>query len=395
MSALRFVVVLACLTLTTVAVPTRLRAQPTRADSAAILLEAARQLDSRDQTALARDLIAFMLRHFGDTPASQDAATWWARLRGRTERGHGQVGLTVWNTLFGAWMGVAIPAAAGADQPAPYGAGLLLGAPLGFGITKALTNRYPVTSGQAVATSFASIWGTFQGIGWRSVLDIGDKEQCYYDPNSSYQDCWRYTPDGAPWTAAVIGGLVGMAGGTVISRATDPSAGTATMIQFGTFWGTWFGLAAGVLADAEHDALLRWTLLGGDAGLLGAALTSSQWDVTAGQAWLITAAGLAGGIGGLGIDLLFEVEDEKIAVAIPAVTSATGLLVAAVLTHNGRGNGGGERRLGTVGSLVNVSGGHWSLGLPIPQPTIVNRIDVARSHPTSLGVRVPLLTGSF
>jgi hypothetical protein len=292
-------------------------------------------------------------------------------------------------------MGVAIPAAVGANTPAPYGAGLLLGAPLGFGITKALTNRYPVTSGQAIATSFGSIWGTFQSIGWRSVLDIGEEEQCYYDPYSNYQDCWHHTPDEAPWTAAVIGGLVGMAGGAVISRATDPSTGTATMTQFGAFWGTWFGLAAGVLADAEEDALLTWTLLGGDAGLLGTALTSGQWDVTAGQAWLITAAGLAGGIGGLGLDLLFEVEDDKTAVAIPAVTSAAGLLAAAVLTHNRLSNGSGVGGFSTAGSLVNVTGSEWSLGLPIPQPTLFAGADATRGNRTALGVTVPLLTGNF
>ncbi|KPJ95719.1 MAG: hypothetical protein AMS18_02355, partial [Gemmatimonas sp. SG8_17] len=260
---------------------------------------------------------------------------------------------------------------------------------------KALTNRYPGTSGQATAISFASVWGTFQSIGWRSVLDIGDEAQCYFDPYSNYQDCWRYTPDEAPWTAALIGGLVGIAGGTVISRATDPSAGTATMIQFGALWGTWFGLASGVLADAADDGLLTWTLLGSDAGLLATALTSAQWDVTAGQAWLITAAGLAGGIGGLGLDLLFEVEDDKTAVAIPALTSAAGLLAAAVLTHSRSINGDNGGRFGSLGSLVNLSGSEWSLGLPIPQPTAFNRPDLARSHQTALGVRVPLLTGSF
>jgi hypothetical protein len=395
MSALRLVAVLASLILLTAAVPTHLPAQATRADSAAILLEAARQLDAQGEVGLARDILAILLRHYGDTPASQDAATWWARIRGETERDGGQVGLTVWNTLFGAWLGVAVPAAVGANEPAPYGAGLLLGAPLGFGVTKALTNRYPVTSGQAIATSFGSIWGTFQSVGWRSVLDIGEAEQCYYDPYSNSQHCWHSTPDEAPWTAAVIGGVVGIAGGAVISGATDPSAGTATMIQFGAFWGTWFGLAAGVLADAEDDALLAWTLSGGNAGLLGTALSSGAWDVTQGQAWLITAAGLAGGIGGLGLDLLFEVKEAKTAVAIPAVTSAAGLLASTVLTRSRHSNGGDDGRFGTVGSLVNVSGSEWSLGLPIPQPTIFNRADAARSHQTVLGVRVPLLTGNF
>ncbi len=369
-----------------------LRAQVTRADSAAVLLNVAQQLDAEGDSNLAREVLAVLLRYFGGTPAARDAEVWLNELRAVKAEGSGRIGLTVWNTVFGAWLGVAVPAAFGAEDAAPYGAGLLIGAPLGFFGTRGITAKTPVTAGQAVATSFGSIWGTFQGMGWRAVLEIGSEEQCY---DYGYGlECWDSTPDEAPWTAAVVGGLAGLAGGAIIGGATKPSAGTATMVQFGALWGTWYGLALGVLANQEDDALLTWTLLGGNAGLLGTALTSPSWEVTAGQAWLISAAGWAGGVAGLGLDLLLEVEEEETAVAIPAVTSLVGLVTGIALA--GRSGGRDEPGGGFgSGALINLSGSDWSIGMPLPQPTVFKTIDENNRRRTSLGARLPLLVGSF
>jgi hypothetical protein len=373
-----------------------LQAQVSRADSAAVLLDAARNLQADGHNSLARQLLVYIVGRYGETPAAATALEWLQVTRAESDRNSGQAGLIVWNTLYGAWLGVAIPAAFGADSPGPYGAGLLIGAPLGFFGTKAFTTRNPVSSGQAIATSFGSIWGTWQGVGWRAVLDIGSKTytDCW-DTGLGTTECFTYedTPEEAGFTAAVVGGLAGLATGGAVALAKDPTAGDATLVMFGSFWGTWYGLAAGVLAGAEDDALLTWTLVGGDVGLLGSALGTKAWTGTAGRTWLVSASGLAGGLAGLGLDLLMEIDDEKTAVLIPSLTSAVGLVVGLAVTDN-QPDGLGSFDPSAGAALVNLSGGDWRLGMPLPRPTVLKYYEQGRSR-TKLGFHVPLLSGRF
>lgn len=394
MPVLRTILIAALLSLSVGAFRTPLHAQVTRADSAAVLLQVARRLDAQGKTNVAREVLEVLLDYYGGTPAARDADAWLGELRTLKEHGSGRTGLTVWNTLFGAWLGIVVPAAFGADEAGPYGAGLLIGAPLGLFGTRAITAQNPVTSGQAIATSFGSYWGTFQAMGWREVLDIGEREECWYDPYYRQQYCYTDTPDEAPLAAAIVGGLAGIAGGAIIAGATDPSAGTATAVSFGGMWGTWYGLVFGVMADAENDALWASTLLGGNAGLLATALTTSSWDITAGQAWLITAGGWAGGLAGLGVTLLAEVEDEKTGIGVTAAGTTMGLATGLAIALRG-GSARDETHLGQAGALVNLDGRDWTLGLPIPQPAVLNHVDATGGWRATLGIRVPLLAGSF
>jgi hypothetical protein len=360
------------------------------------MLQVARQLDVQGKTGLAREVLAVLMDYYGDTAAAREAAAWLSELRTSQGRGSGRIGLTVWNTLFGAWLGAAIPAAFGADDPGPYGAGLLIGAPLGFFGTRAITAQNPVTAGRATATAFGSIWGTFQAMGWRAVLNIGEEQDCYYDPYDGQTYCYGYrSSDAAPFAAAVLGGLAGLAGGAIVGGATEPSAGTATAVAFGGTWGTWYGVVFGVMAGAEDDALLSWSLLGGNAGLLATALTTPGWEISPGQAWLITAGGIAGGVAGLGVNLLFEVDDTETVIGILAAGTTMGLASGAAVALSGRGRNFDAGRYGAAGALVNLDGNDWTLGLPIPQPAVFRATDLNRGSKTKLGLRVPLLAGRF
>lgn len=395
MSLIRAVISAMAIILAGTAIPSSLHSQVSRADSATVLLRVAQRLEADGETGMARDVLAVLLHYYPDTRAANAAADWLTDLRTVRTRGNGRTGLTVWNTIYGAWLGVAVPTALGATEPAPYGAGLLIGAPLGFFGTRALTQNKSVTSGQAISTAFGSIWGTFQGIGWREVFDIGDTESCWYDEYVGQEYCYESTPEEAPFTAAVIGGLAGLATGAAVSAATDPSAGTATMVQFGALWGTWYGIAAGVLAGAEDEALLAWSLVGGNVGLLGTALSTSSWEMTAGQAWLVTAAGLAGGVAGLGVTFLFNVENAEAGVGITAAGTTAGLVTGLVIVaRNGSSRLESDQFIGG-GALVNLDGSNWSLGLPIPQPALLRRADSPGSTRTAIGMRVPLLAGTF
>jgi len=55
-----------------------------------------------------------------------------------------------------------------------------------------------------------------------------------------------------------------------------------------TLYGVWTGISVDVLADVQNDRLLvMYPLLGMAAGLGGSLYATSQWDVSAGQAWAI------------------------------------------------------------------------------------------------------------
>lgn len=373
-----------------------LRAQVTRTDSAAVLLETARNLRAEGHNTLARQLMIYITGRYGDTPAASVALEWLRTNRAESDRNSGHAGLMVWNTIYGAWLGTAIPAAFGATSPEPYGAGLLIGAPLGFFGTKAFTSGNPVTSGQAIAMAFGSMWGTWQGVGWRSVLDIGTDSytQCY-DVGLGQTECYTHedTPAEAGFTAVVVGGLAGLAAGGAIGFAKNPNAGDATLVMFGSYWGAWYGLAAGVLAGAEDDELLTWTLVGGNVGLLGSALGTKAWNGTAGRTWLVSASGLAGGLAGLGLDLLLEVDNPKTGVFIPSLTSAIGLVAGLAVTGN-EPNDVLDFGPSASGSLLNVNGAKWWVGIPIPRPAVVRSYERGRSH-SKLGFQIPVLAGTF
>ena len=254
--------------------PTSAAAQISRADSAAVLLQAARTFDLEGREGVATALLEYISERFGDTAAGQEAMELLrAAPEERSERAS-QVELMVWSTLYGTWLGVAIPAAFGADDTAPYGLGLLVGAPGGLLAGRAAGKARSMSEGQVRAITLGGTWGTWQGYGWAEVFDLGADETCYGDI------CYVDDPDGETlMKAMILGGVTGIATGAILSRSPIP-AGVATSANFGALWGTWFGVAGGILADVEGDALLGTTLMAGNGGLLGGALLGSAWEIS-------------------------------------------------------------------------------------------------------------------
>jgi hypothetical protein len=163
-------------------------------------------------------------------------------------------------------------------------------------------------------------------------------------------------------------------------------------VNLGSLWGTWFGFGAGVLADREEDGLLAASLLGGNVGLLGTALLAPGWNVTRSRARLISIAGVMGGVAGLGIDLVVQPDDEKVAILIPLTTSALGLLLGASATEDSEDSNASPDPMGEA--FLNLAGGSWRVAMPIPVP--VRRLvddPRGRRHRTSLAVS--LLKASF
>lgn len=360
-------------------------AAQTRADSAAVLLEAARTLQGEGRGAAARELFRFIERRYPDTPAALEARSRLRALPRQSELGTGRTGFLLFNTLYGAFLGVAVPAAAGADDEAPFGAGLLLGAPLGFFGARAFAARHIRTSGQAGVASFATIWGTWQGLGWQRILDVGDRKVC------NEFGCYTESSSTAPWVAMVVGGLAGLGTGWALAATRTVANGTASLVSHSSFWASWFGLAVGRVADLEDDNLLAAVLLAGNAGLLTSLPASQAWQPSPSRIRLITAAGLAGGLAGFGIDLLADVDDDRTALGVAAGASALGLLLGAALTHD---RDDLDQVSGDVTALVSLRDG-VGLALPLPVPGVVrlsDRIGRTRLRPAA---RILVFSATF
>lgn len=373
-----------------------LPAQVTAADTAAVLLGAAQRWDALGDRRMAEALFALIARDYAATPSGAEAARQLETLRSTSRAESGRVELIVWGTVYGAWLGIGIPAMLEAEDAAPYGAGLLLGAPLGFAAAKAYGKGTSMSQGQARVIRWGSIWGSFQGAGWREVLDIGVREETSCDPfNPTICYTYQTESDVAPITASVLGSLAGTVAGAVIARSSDITTGTSTLVEFGSLWGLWYAGATTVLLEVDgEDAELTWLLLGGNAGLLTGALAGTKLDWSAGRVRLASITGVAGLIAGLGLDLLFEVDDEKAVFAIPMATSAIGLGLGVHWTrdYDAKRRDLGER---ASGALFAVRDGGVGLAVPMPTPTWLPTGYDGQRVRREPGVRLRLLEASF
>lgn len=368
--------------------PGDVSAQVAAADSAAVLLDAARDFEVRGRRDVAEALYRLILERYPSSGPAADARSRLAALPAGESTGSGSVELRVWMTLYGAFLGAAVPAAFGADTPEPYGAGLLLGGPAGFLVGRALAARLDLSEGRARAITLGGTWGTWQGFGWQEVFDLGVPQECAFDFCYDSEDSIEET-----FGAMIVGGLAGIGVGTLLS-SHQITEGTASVVNFASLWGSWFGIAGGTLFGLdEDDDLLAATLIGGDVALLASALLASGWNVSRSRARLVSIAGVLGGLGGLGIDLLAEVEDEQTAMGIALAGSIAGLGIGIATT---RGDDPVEQALGpgTDGALLGIRSGRLAFAVPTPVPVMVP-LDVGRRVRWAPALRFELFRAAF
>jgi len=113
------------------ALPQPAAAQRTAADSAAILLAAAVDLQARGELETAQLLHSLILESFPGTAAAESAEARLGVIAKDRSRSGGEIELKVWSALFGLWQGLAIPDAMNAGNTG-YGVGLLAGACYGM-----------------------------------------------------------------------------------------------------------------------------------------------------------------------------------------------------------------------------------------------------------------------
>ncbi|MEX2583649.1 MAG: tetratricopeptide repeat protein [Gemmatimonadota bacterium] len=377
-------------------------------DTAAVLSAVARDLQAQGRAEVAEALLRHILERY---PASAEAEAARLQLAGRvepTERS-GATELYVWGTGYGLWLGIAVPGALGANDPEPFGFGLILGGPGGFLASRALLSDWPITIGQARAITWGGTWGTWQGYGWGEVLDLtSTKTRFSYETcvefNAQTGECLRFDTITGEYeehdtqkvfTSLLAGGLLGVAAGSVVASRTSISPGTATLLSFGSLWGSWAGFALSTIAnqDEKEDGTLLWSLVGGNVGLLSTALVAPSYDISQARARLINIAGVVGLLGGFGVDLIVQPDDAAVVFGIPLATSAAGLLLGASLTRDYDREG---RRAGreepAAHALVVFVDGRFGLGTPAPTPTFLRAGPSAERVP---GVRFDLLHARF
>jgi hypothetical protein len=335
---------------------------------------------------VASALYSLILQRYGDTPAA-------AAVRARSQDGRivldrsGRTELLVWGTLYGLWLGVAVPLMVEADNPEAYGIGLLAGGPAGFFAARAYTGRRELTAGQARAITWGGTYGTWQGIALVELLDIGTSTSSVCPPG---EPCYEveYDDNGEELVAgAVAGGLAGIAAGALLARKPI-SAGTAATVSLGSMWGTGYGAALSYIAGAEADGVLVAALLGGNAALVASALGQRSWQLTESRARLISLAGLVGGLAGVGVDLVARVDDDKIATLIPTIGATAGLAFGVLATRS-RTSPADTGRDGD-GALLEVRDGRLGLGAPLPVPRALQD-----GNRTVAGVYLPVFSARF
>ncbi len=362
--------------------PGRVVAQATRADSAAVILGTAERFREQGREDVATALYEYIVGRFGDTVAAARARELLGSQPGAGSTRGGRVGLQVWSTLYGLWLGVAIPATFGADGPKPYGIGLLLGGPIGFLTGASLARSRELTDSQARAITFGGMWGTWQGYGWAAVLDWGEFDYSTCDPFIGCEGEDKSTE--RRFAGMMLGGVAGIATGAVLSRR-DIAPGDAALVNFGALWGTWFGVAGGVLAGASDDNLLATTLLAGDAGLVSMALIAPRWNISRNRARLISISGVIGGLAGAGVDLIAQPDDEKTGIAIPLVTSIAGLAIGVAATRNYDARAMPDG--GPDAALLQFEHGRVSLGVPTPAAVLAPIVRHGRmTHEVTAGI---------
>ncbi len=365
-----------------------LQAQETPADTAAVLIDVVQQLQAEREWDTAEELLRYIMRHYAGTPAAADAERLLKQLRGIRTATSGRTNFIVFQTLFGAWLGVAIPLAID-DEPSEtaFGLGLLLGAPAGFLWSSAYSRRNSMSRGQASTINFAEAWGTYQFIGWQQVLGIGDGEIC------DEFGCYTTESQTAPFVAGVVGGLAGLGTGLFLTRRSEIPEGDTELVNHAALWGTWYGLTLSALFDGDDEPSLAATLLAGDIALIAAIPAAMAWRPAPGRVRLASISGLAGLIGGLGLDLLFSVDDDKTAILLPTLSSTAGLVLGYVFTRPSPAEE--EASVGFLsGALLDVDDG-VRLNVPLPTPAPVPYETAAGKREWRPGFRITLLHARF
>jgi len=192
----------------------------------------------------------------------------------------------------------------------------------------------------------------------------------------------------------IFGGLAGIAGGALLARSPIRS-GVSSGAQGGSIWGSIYGaMLAGIFDDDGEDAILATSLIAGDVGLLVGAALSSSYGLSRSDVRMINLGALVGGLGGVGLDLLIQPNDEEVALGIPLATSLVGLAIAASRVDGSSPDRGGEMPE-LDSAFLQLREGGLSVRAPLPRPTLLAHERPGRKVEWRPGLSVELFRAAF
>lgn len=281
------------------------------------VLNFARRLIVEKDIQLAISVLQKLPQYFPGTPAAQKAQALHDSLMTLppAQDQSGRVGVVVFSTLYGTWLGVALPVIFEADDAKAFVASMMAGSITGLVTSLNATKNHPISDGRASLINFGGWFGTWQGIAWSNAFGADGGREIV--------------------TGAVIGGLTGLATLTVLTVNQNIRPGYATLVNFGSIWGTWFALCAAEIGDVQSEETEFGIIAaGGNIGVLTTAIAAQKTSMSRGRARLINIAGVVGTVFGLGAAVLAEVDEAPTAFAMMGMGSITGLLIGSAATKN-------------------------------------------------------------
>jgi hypothetical protein len=284
------------------------------------VLSFARRLIAQNDLRLAIPVLEKLVEYFPETVAARQARALRDSLVAAPTPPpgldqNGRVSVVVFSTLYGTWLGVAIPVIANADDPKTFVASMMAGSAAGLVISLNATENAAISDGRASLINFGGWFGTWQGIAWGNAIGVDTGEDIV--------------------AGSVIGGLTGMTAAILLTNNKEIRRGYATTVNFGGIWGSWFALCGAMIADVQESET-AWGIVGtgGVAGVATTAIAARNTRMSRGRARLINIAGVVGTVFGLGIAVLAEVDDDPAIFAIMGAGSVAGLLAGRSATKN-------------------------------------------------------------
>ena len=260
----------------------------------------------------------------------------------------------------------------------------VIGGAAGAGLGWWLTERRPLSAGEAATVVSAANWG---------ALELGLFGDAVTGTDSDPNDVWKFV---------AVGGLLGIGGGAALALRASPSEGDVAFVNSLGLYGAAAGILAGVGMQPPHnEAYSINALVASTAGLTAGFFLQGRVETSRRRTLLMDAGAAAGALVPWVVLYPFISDgdtenDEQVAGWLSVFTLGGGAVAAWYLTRGMDDDEGGSeaaaaRHPAPPALARREADGAWRLGAPLLRPMALPAI--APASGTALGVDI--LSGRF